>query len=74
MHCHIVLEDWNLARAFKALVKAALEATTTYEDAARLLGLSIPTLRRQIPRLELMREAAPHRLSKAKARPHRSTR
>lgn len=74
MFCNLVIEDWNLRSAHRLIVKSALEATSTFEEAARALGIRVRTLQRQIAAFDLSNAAARHRQAKAAVRPHRSKR
>lgn len=74
MICNVVLENLNLRAAHHALLRASLEASGTYAEAARALGIRVRTLQRQIVAFGLSKEANRHRKAKAAARPYRSKR
>lgn len=56
MRCHVVLSDCNLAAAERLLVANALQVTATLEEAARLLGIRVVTLRRLMRRHKIKPE------------------
>lgn len=56
MRCHVVLSDYNLAAAQRQLVVNALQVTTTLEEAARVLGIRVVTLRRLMQRHQIKPE------------------